>query len=229
MDIYSDEDLIQLSGIQHIAFCERQWSLIYLEQVWTENIHTLEGKYQHERVDDPYFNETRNDIRIVRSMPLVSRRLGLTGIADVVEFKIASSNDTRAVKLPQRKGLWLLYPVEHKKGHPKPDDRDAVQLCAQAMALEEMFGTKIEVGYLFYNQTRHRVEVVLNDTLRDRTIYLSERMHSLLNSGITSKAIPGKHCSQCSLKENCLPELTLKHHSINDYLARMSKLEEYDS
>ena len=161
-------------------------------------------------------------------MPLVSRNLGLTGIADVVIFKQVSDNQEKGIKLPHRSGLWALYPVEHKKGHPKVDDRDAVQLCAKAMALEEMFNTSINIGYLFYNQTRRREEINLDGDLRDRTMYLSERMHELFRSGKTSKAIKSKHCSQCSLLEICQPDLTTKHRSIQKYLAEMSKLEEFE-
>jgi len=225
---FEDDELIQLSGIQHIAFCERQWSLIYVEQAWAENTHTIDGKHLHERVDDPNFNETRRDIRIVRSMPIVSMRLGLSGIADVVEFKLATENQVNAIKLKHRKGFWNVYPVEYKKGRPKIDDRDAVQLCAQVMALEEMFSVNISIGYLYYNQTRHREEININQELRDRTIYLSERMHTLLSSGNTSKAERGKHCPQCSLIEICHPELYLRHHSINEYLTRMSRLEDFE-
>ncbi len=226
MNKYDDDDLIQLSGIQHIAFCERQWSLIYVEQAWAENTHTIEGKHLHERVDDPYFNETRRDTRIVRSMPIVSRRLGLSGIADVVEFKLVSDDDGKTIKLPHRRGLWNLYPVEYKKGSHKIDDRDAVQLCAQAMALEEMFGVIIDLGYLYYNKSRHREEITISQELRNHTIYLSERMHYLLESGNTSKAENGKHCAQCSLIDVCHPELQLKHRSVKDYLMKVTELEE---
>lgn len=123
---YDDEDLLPLSGIQHFAYCERQWALIHIEKQWAENVRTVEGKQLHERVDDPYFNETRTNIKIVRSVPLVSRFLGLYGVADVIEYQQTSYPSFRI--------------VEYKRGKPKQDDRDEVQLCAQAICLEEMMG-----------------------------------------------------------------------------------------
>jgi len=226
---YSDEDYLLLSGIQHMAFCERQWALIHIEQAWAENVRTLEGKHLHERTDNPFGDETRKDIRIVRAMPIVSNILGLRGVADVVEFhRIQEAREGVAVRLKKRKGWWRPYPVEYKRGRPKRDDRDAVQLCAQAMALEEMLNVAIDAGFLYYGQIRHREHIVINVALRDRVKELSKKMHELMAAGKTPKATKGKHCSLCSLKEACQPELTIRHRSVEEYLARMVDLEVKD-
>lgn len=225
--MYSEEDLLLLSGIQHIAFCERQWALIHIEQVWAEDSSTLEGKYLHEKADDPFMNETRNDLRIVRAMPIVSFKLGLRGVADVVEFhKEEYELQGITVKLDKRKGWWRPLPVEYKRGRPKPDDRDVVQLCAQAICLEEMLGIFIDYGFLFYAQTKHREKIVFNTALRTRVDELAGKMHKMFAEGKTPKAQKGKHCSLCSLTEQCQPNLTIHHRSVDTYLKQMLDWEE---
>jgi len=215
-----------LSGIQHIAFCERQWALIEIEQCWAENVRTVEGKILHERADDPYDNETRNDLRVVRAMSIVSKKLGLRGIADIVEFQRTEIEDKgKVVQLKGRKGWWRPYPVEYKRGRPKPDDRDAVQLCAQALALEEMFQITIDSGALFYGQTKRREEIQFHIELRKRVHELALKMHELIREGKTPKAIKGKHCSLCSLIEICQPNLTVYHKSVKAYLQNMTNME----
>ncbi|MDD3655075.1 MAG: CRISPR-associated protein Cas4 [Desulfotomaculaceae bacterium] len=226
---YSEDDYLLLSGIQHMAFCERQWALIHIEQAWAENVRTIEGSYLHERTDNPFEDETRKDIRSLRAMPVVSKKLGLSGIADVVEF-IRTGEELAGitVRLKGRKGWWRPYPVEYKRGRPKPDDRDVVQLCAQAIALEEMMGVSINSGFLYYGQTRHRVEVHLDQELRAHVEQLAGRMHKMMAEGKTPKAKKGKHCSLCSMKEICQPDLTIRHRPVNGYLERMVDLEAED-
>jgi CRISPR-associated exonuclease Cas4 len=227
MLVYHEDDLLQLSGIQHMAFCERQWALIHIEQVWEENSRTLEGKYLHEKADDPFKNETRSNIRIVRSMPILSYRLGLRGLADVVEFhKAENQPEGVAVKLEKRKGWWQPFPIEYKRGRPKPDDRDAVQLCAQAICLEEMLKVSIAYGFLFYGQTKRREQIEFNRSLRTRVEGLSAKMQKMFAEGKTPKAQKGKHCSLCSLIEQCQPNLTARHRSVEAYLKRMLDWEE---
>ncbi|MDX9873106.1 MAG: CRISPR-associated protein Cas4 [Clostridia bacterium] len=227
---YSDEDFLHLSGIQHMAFCERQWALIYIEQAWADNVRTIEGQQLHERTDDPFLNETRRNIRVVRAMPIVSYELGLRGIADVVEFRREEEYDKNTtIWLENLTGWWRPYPVEYKRGRPKTDDRDAVQLCAQAISLEEMLKIKIDKGYLFYGQTRHRVEVSLDSVLRERVKVLAARMHVLLSESNTPKAQKGKHCSLCSLIDICQPNLTIRHKSVANYLKRIMNLEVADN
>jgi CRISPR-associated exonuclease Cas4 len=211
-NLYDEEELLLLSGIQHFAFCERQWALIHIENLWSENLRTVEGKQLHERVDDPYFTETRNHVKIVRSVPLVSRRLGLYGIADLVELCYLSQED----KTPSE-----IVIVEYKRGKPKIDDRDEVQLCAQAMCLEEMLGTKLEYGYFYYGETRHRHRVDFHAKLRIRVTELAERMHDLFEKGITPAAIKSKKCIQCSLADLCVPKLGRKRSQASIYLKKL--------
>lgn len=224
-----EEEFLMLSGIQHIAFCERQWALIEIEQYWAENVRTVEGKIMHERADDPYADETRKDIRIVRAMPVISHKLGLRGVADIVEFQRSQNeNKGKTVQLDGRKGWWRPYPVEYKRGRPKPDDRDAVQLCAQAVALEEMLHISIESGALFYGQTRRREEVQFHAELRKRVYELACKMHELIKEGKTPKAVKGKHCSLCSLVEACQPNLSIRRKSVISYLQKMTNMEVED-
>ncbi len=230
MVVYLEDDYLLLSGIQHMAFCERQWALIHIEQVWAENVRTVEGKQLHERADDAFGDTTRKDVRVVRGMPLISKKLGLRGVADVVEFhRAGTEKGPDSCRIEGRQGWWRVTPVEYKRGKPKSDDRDAVQLCAQAMALEEMLDIVIEEGFLFYGQTRHRQQIAIDETLRKHTRELAEQMHSLVQEGTTPKAVKGKHCSQCSLVEQCQPQWMVKHRSVANYLERMCRMEESDS
>lgn len=226
---YGDDDLLLLSGIQHMAFCERQWALIYIERIWAENVRTIEGKNLHARADDPFIDESRKTRRIVRSVPVISCRLGLHGVADVVEFHLCQDQDHQGritCRLKGHKGWWRPVPVEYKRGRPKPDDRDAVQLCAQAMALEEMMGVSIPTGFIYYGEPKRREPIALDARLRQHTMTLAARMHQLVRLGITPRAVKGKHCSQCSLVEECQPYWMLRHRPIAAYLARMCSLED---
>ncbi len=185
----ADDDALPISGLQHLAFCPRQWALIHLEQIWVENVRTAEGRLLHERADLPG-ESRRATVRTVRGMWLRSDRLRLTGRADIVEF------------MPQP------YPVEYKRGKSKPNDCDTVQLCAQALCLEEMLQTTIERGAIFYGNPRRRLEVDFTPELRARTEELSATMHRLYRSRITPAATPGPYCRNCSLVDVCLPEAT---------------------
>lgn len=214
---WDDDELLPLSGIQHLAFCERQWALIHIERVWDENQRTMEGHFLHEQVHDPFFNESRGNCFVARAVPVVSRRLGLTGVADVVEFY--RTDDRRmGIEIAGKTGLWHPRPVEYKRGRPKVDDRDAVQLCAQASCLEEMFSISIESGDLFYGQTRHRQRIVFNEELRHRVHELASRMHQLFREGRTPGARPGTNCRLCSLVDHCMPALTKRKKSVKKYL-----------
>ncbi len=185
----TDDDALPISGLQHLAFCPRQWALIHLEQVWVENIRTAEGRLLHERADLPG-ESRRANVRTVRGMWLRSERLHLTGRADIVEFK------------PEP------FPVEYKRGKSKPTDCDTVQLCAQALCLEEMLQATIGRGAIFYGNPRRRLEVEFTPQLRSRTEELTATMHRLYRSSITPAATPGPYCRNCSLVHVCLPEAT---------------------
>lgn len=215
---YVEDDFLMLSGIQHYYFCERQWALIHIEKQWQENQRTIEGKHIHERADDPFIVETRGDIVIARSVPLLSSRLGLYGIADVVEFVRTEST---GIHLKEKEGLWMPIPVEYKRGKPKTDQRDEVQLCAQAVCLEEMLNITIEKGFLFYNTIRRRCEVVLDDELRSLVQKLADRMHQDFLEGRTPKAKLGKHCNLCSMKELCQPKVANKRQQVKEYIKKV--------
>lgn len=213
MSTYPDDDLLLLSGIQHFAFCQRQWALIHIEQQWQENLKTFNGRQMHDRADDPFYTEARGTLLTTRSLPLVSRRLGLYGVADVVEFY----QDDNGIAIKGRKGKWMPHPVEYKVGEPKPDDRDMVQLCAQALCLEEMFDTIIPEGDLYYGKTRRRQGVVFDETLRERVIDLSSAMHDMFHRGVTPWGDYNTACKSCSLVEICLPRMGAKR-SVQRYL-----------
>lgn len=211
---YSPDELLPLSGIQHFLFCRRQWALIHIEQQWKDNALTAEGRIMHNRADDPFFTETRNGVITTRSVPVVSYRLGLSGICDVVEF--VTSPD--GVKLPNRKGLYLPIPVEYKRGKPKRDPVDEAQVCAQAICLEEMLSTDIPRGYLFYGQTRHREEVELTSQLRTLVQEMSAEMHNYFRKGYTPRVKTSKACRSCSLADICLPVLNEKAIAASKYI-----------
>jgi len=217
--VYTQDDLLPLSGIQHYAFCERQWGLIHLERQWEENLGTAEGRILHERVHNPDINEFREGVVFARSVHLVSHRLGLWGLADMVEFHpVGSDEGKNGVPLPGRQGLFLPFPVEYKRGKPKKDDRDIVQLCAQALCLEEMLRVIIEKGSLFYGQTQRRKDVVFDQGLRDRVTDLAGKMHDSFTVGETAPARKGVKCDLCSMVDVCLPQITRKVKPVHKYL-----------
>ncbi|HHV62961.1 MAG TPA: CRISPR-associated protein Cas4 [Firmicutes bacterium] len=214
---YDEDSLLPLSGIQHFAFCPRQWALIHIERQWSENLRTVQGRHLHERVHSSIATEARGEVVIARSLPLVSYRLGLYGVADVVEFQLASSSEPGIV-LPGREGRWYPRPVEYKRGRAKPDDRDEVQLCAQAMCLEEMLKIQVAAGNLFYGKTQHRVSVLFGPALRKRVESLARQMHETFEKGVTPPAPTDVECKLCSLMDICIPDITRKKRSIEKYI-----------
>ncbi len=206
--MYSETDLLSLSALQHYIYCPRQCALIHIEQQWIENRFTAEGRAQHERVDRQD-HKTRDGVRIEYALPLRSLRLGLIGKADAVEFHIKSENSTI-------NSCSIVYPVEHKRGRPKPSHCDWVQLCAQALCLEEMLNTEIPEGAIFYGQPRRRQKVVFNNSLRKETEQTAVNLHALILSGKTPPAeYNSKKCGACSLLEICMPR---KHRTISRYI-----------
>ncbi|WP_172194818.1 CRISPR-associated protein Cas4 [Saccharibacillus qingshengii] len=215
---YGDDELLMLSGLQHYSFCTRQWALIHIEQQWEENIKTYEGQLLHERADNPALTEKRGPLLISRAMPLVSRRLGLSGKADVVEFHAADEETPpgHSAVLVGRRGRWIPFPVEYKRGKPKPDDWDEVQLCAQAICLEEMLGVTVAEGALFYGERERRVEVVFTESLRARVEGYLYGMRELYERGETPPARYRPGCKSCSLMDICLPKM--KTGSVDRYM-----------
>lgn len=207
--MYNEDDLLAISGLQHLAFCPRQWALIHVERLWAENRLTAEGRQLHDRAHSDE-RELRGDTLTVRSLRLHSFGLGLAGVADIVEFKRIHNDDdpTQSCQLPGLKGRWRPEPVEYKRGRPKKNNCDAVQLCAQAICLEEMLGVTIASGSLYYGKTRHRTEVIFNDELRTETSDMAKNMHELFESRKTPTACYEPKCNNCSLYELCQPKLT---------------------
>jgi len=198
--MFTEDDLLPLSGLQHLLFCERQCALMHVEGLWRENRLTVEGRHLHERVHSRE-DETRSGVRIVRSLALRSLRLGLRGVADVVEFH----PDPAGAPLPCAPGRWRPFPVEYKRGREKRHDADRVQLCAQALCLEEMLHTSVPAGALFYGRPRRRATVTFGPALRETTTRAAMRLHDLVNSGITPPPRAAPKCRNCSLREYCLP------------------------
>ena len=208
---YSEDDLLPLSGLQHFIFCKRQTALIHIEQAWSENVLTAEGKILHDKVHEGG-SESRGEVRYEYALPLRSLKLGLIAKADVVEFHRVNS----ATKGEPAK--WRPFPVEYKHGKPKKDNSDIVQLCAQAMCLEEMLQVEITEGAIFYGKIRRRQDVNFDEELRSITEDISKQYHDLVKSGKTPKAIYSKKCDNCSMYELCLPKTMGSTKKIKNYL-----------
>lgn len=207
---------LQLNGIQHYAFCPRQWALISIEQVWSENADTVLGGFVHKLADDRYFEEKRKDKIITRAVPVLSRELGLTGIIDVLEFH----REKNGIVLKNNEGFWQPFVIEYKKGHPKANNSDIAQLVAQVMCLEEMYDIVIKKSSLYYKQTNKRLNIEITDDLKNLVRQFCTEMHTLYEQGKTPKATNGKNCQRCSLKEQCQPRLTHHKRSVSNYIAK---------
>jgi len=230
--MFAEDDFLMLSALQHFVFCQRQCALIHIEQAWTENMFTAQGRILHDKVHEQK-SEVRKDCRVERDMPIHSFELGLVGKTDVVEFH----------RTEDGKG-WIPFPVEYKRGKPKQDDSrpsrpakrdglrvaitdsnsvaasccDTVQLCAQAMCIEEMLKVSIQCGAIFYGRTKHRLDVQLDEALRQKTKGTVRELHSFLEAGKTPAPVYAKKCETCSFIDECLPKIVGKKLSVKDYL-----------
>ena len=214
----NEEDYLMLSGIQHFCFCPRQWGLIHIEQQWEDNVRTFGGTVMHEKADDPFFTESRGTIIISRSMPLVSHQLKLKGIADVVEFHKQGNKEDNGIILKGRQGKWRIESVEYKYGQPKDNNCDFVQLCAQAICLEEMFNISIQKGSIYYGQIRHRVEVSIDAALREEVKSLVKIMYNYYAQEKTPLGEYESKCKNCSLYNLCVPNLSAKVRNVKKYI-----------
>lgn len=213
--MYSEDDFLALAGLQHISFCERQWALIHIEQQWDENLRTAEGRVMHDKVHDTEYKSYKPGVIVVRGMMLQSFSLGIYGVADIVEF--IRQEDGSGIRLPKKEGLYLPRPVEYKRGKSKKGDYDRIQLCAQAVCLEEMLRCNIKEADLYYGETRRRETVELDDELRDEVKRLSEYMHRLYSEGVTPKPdMKLSVCKTCSMLDVCMPKMRLKT-SVKNY------------
>lgn len=206
-----DDDLIPISALQHYLYCPRQCALIHVERLWVESRHTAEGRLLHARTDQPSV-EKRKGIRTVTAMPLVDTSIGIAGVADVVEYH-------------DRDGVDYPYPVEYKRGRPKAHRADEVQLCAQALCLESMFGLSVQTGALYYGEIARRVDVKFDDMLRELTRRTIEDTRVMIVSGHTPIAgYNARRCDSCSLIELCQPRLLNRAKSVQSWL--VGQLEE---
>lgn len=208
-----DDDFIPLSALQHYLYCPRQCALIHLEQQWAENRQTAEGRLLHDKADTPG-TERRHGMRTVTAMPLSNPELRISGVADVVEFRIDASGERP-------------YPVEYKRGRPKAHRADEVQLCAQALCLEAMFCVKVEEGALFYGQPRRREVITFDNSLRILTREVISAARAMFISRHTPLAsYDAKRCDSCSLLDICQPRLLAKIGTVEAWLTRKLRNED---
>jgi CRISPR-associated exonuclease Cas4 len=218
--MYSEDALLPLSGLQHLAFCERRWALVHLEQQWEENIFTAEGALLHEKAHSATI-ESRPGVLIRRTLPLHCYRLGLSGQADVVEFLPCGAGE-RGIAFPRRRGSWRPFPVEYKRSRDKAgNEAYRIQLCAQAFCLEEMLAVNVPSGAVFDSKAKRRTEVVFDGELRGQVERLAARMHEIERSRRTPRAVYAKKCDSCSMKPVCLPAAT-ESASAAEYLRRFA-------
>lgn len=212
---FNEEDYLQLSGIQHFKFCRRQWALIHIESQWAENVYTIGGEIMHERAHDANLKEKRGDILVTRDMRISSSSLGVSGACDVVEFH----KSTVGIAIPGEEGLYKPFPIEYKHGSPREDTANELQLCCQAMCLEEMLCCDISQGALYFGEIKRRVLVDFSDELRREVRDTLQQMHEYYQRGHTPKVKPSKSCNACSLKEVCVPKI-MRSNSAIDYIQK---------
>lgn len=210
---YKEEDFIQLSGLQHFSFCRRQWALIHIENQWADNFRTADGSLLHKNAHDKGLRESRGDLIITRGMSIHSPTLGVAGECDVLELHRSESG----IAMAGREGLWQPYPVEYKRGSGQSLEADSLQLCCQAMCLEEMLCCDIPEGALYYGEKRRRQTVAFTQVLRRAVREALAEMHQHMARGYTLKVRPTKACNACSLKDICLPSL-LRRQTVSDYI-----------
>jgi len=219
-----EEEYLMMSGIQHFDFCRRQWALIHLEQQWKENFLTVEGRIDHKKCHDDSSTEKRKNLIITRGMHVVSHNLRLSGICDVVEFH----ESDQGVSIQGYDGKWIPVPVEYKHGRSKAIDADRYQLCAQAIALEEMLVCNIPYGFLYYKQTNQRERVDFDEALREKVIAIAAEMNQYYQRGWTPRGKYSSKCKACSLNDLCLPELQ-KAGSVTAYINKHIEEEGYET
>lgn len=220
---FAEEDCLSISGIQHFEFCKRQWALIHIENQWEENYLTVDGELMHENAHNEKFTELRKNILITRSLRIISRKLGVVGQCDVVEFH---KDDVHGINLFNHMGKFIPVPIEYKHGKNKIGLEDKLQIACEAMCLEEMLCCTINKGYLYYGKTRHREIVEIDSELREKVKSDLSLMHQYYREGYTPPPKKTKSCNSCSLMELCIPLLTKKNQG-KAYILRTIK-EDYE-
>ncbi len=228
--MYDEEELLPISALSHLAYCERRCALIHIEGAWDENVYTAEGRELHQRAHEVE-SATRAGARLCRGLYLRSLRLGLSGRADVVELHPCDDAAAPGVPFEGLPGRWQPYPVEYKRGRPKPDIGDEVQLCAQALCLEEMLDVAVPMGAIFYGLPRRRLEVAFTPQLRQQTERLALYLHDFLAAGVTPPPRHDQRCRGCSMTSLCLPKAAGGERSARRYLeqAIAEQMREEDS
>lgn len=217
--MYEEDELLPLSGLQHLTFCERRFALVHIESLWEENRFTAEGRVLHDRAHSAEI-ESRPGILIRRTLPLRSFRLGISGQADIVEFEPVPTSAT-GVRLEGRSGFWQPFPIEYKRRKDRAGSQAyRVQLCAQALCLEEMLGVPVLNGAVYDGATRRRTSVEFTPALRDTVEGAASRMHQLYRLRKTPPPVFGPACSKCSMNEVCQPQVLTKWPSIDHYLSK---------
>lgn len=223
---YQEDELQPISALRHFAFCRRQCALIHIERTWVENRYTAEGRVMHERVHEKG-TEKRKEVIISRGLHLRSLNYGIVGVSDVVEFHQITEElvqggkgESVGAKLPGQQGSWLPFPVEYKRGQKKKDSCDEVQLCAQALCLEEMLQTQVPEGALFYGKNRRRHQVQFGSALREKTAQIVRDLHHLVASRNFVAQEKSAKCKYCSLRQVCLPEISQRHQHVESYIRK---------
>ncbi len=214
--MFSEDELLPLSGLQHMTFCRRRWALVQIERVWEDNRFTAEGKVLHEKAHSGAI-ESRPGVLVRRTLPLRSYRLGLAGQADIVEFLPARAGEA-GVPMPEKRGLWRPYPIEYKRSKDKAGSLAyRVQLCAQALCLEEMLKVEVSEGAVYDGQTKRRQAVMFDEELRGVVEETVRDMHALFGKGDVPAPVFTKVCRSCSLEDRCLPEALDGRRSVGSY------------
>jgi len=216
--MFDEDELLPVSALQHFVFCPRRCALVHIEQVWMENQFTVEGDILHERVDE-LGRESRVTLIVGHGLGIRSLRLGVTGKVDVVEFRL-STDGQRGCTLTGKEGHWTPYPIEYKRGSQKRGFGDDVQICAQALCLEEMLECFVPAGAIYYASTRKRREIVLDAALRAETTTAVCGVRALFSAGVTPRPEYGKKCDTCSLFDLCQPKLPFSSKDPNRYVSR---------
>jgi CRISPR-associated exonuclease Cas4 len=226
--MYGEDDLLPLSGLQHLTFCERRWALVQLEGLWEENRFTAEGRLLHERAHSSEI-ESRPGVLIRRTLPLRSFRLGISGQADIVEFE-STPHASQGIRLAKRSGYWHPFPIEYKRHKDRGGSQAfSVQLCAQAICLEEMLAVSVPGGAVYDGTTRRRSPVEFTAELRQTVERAASRMHELYQLRLTPPPVYTKLCEKCSMLEVCQPKALTAWSSVGRYLSGALKMSESES
>lgn len=219
--MYTDDDLLAISKLNHFCYCKHRWAIGELKQEWADNYFTTYGHLEHQKTDNPFIKEKRNDIIISRALHVVSHNLGLFGVCDIVEFHRSNTGIT----LPKQKGLWQPYIIEYKEKKHHDNYHDIAQVVAQALCLEEELNTTISEVYLYYRKNKKKITISLTNDLRNRVCSDIERMHDYYKNKQIDPPKYSKKCNGCSLYDICNPKWT---NTVSNYIKQTTHSTESD-